>query len=180
VTAHRRILLRVLGRVVAVGLAAVVLGACGSSSGADAPAAAPLPDDLLPLLKGQVDCGGQKLLLVRQHFFDFTGDGVPDAIVAVRCDEGMGSPPSAVFAIAAGTAGPRVAGELLKPTAGEVVSDLDGAGSQAIVTTFAFGPTAPRCCPDLQVVHRYEWNGTAFDAGTGVATPLPSAGPDDG
>ncbi len=57
-------------------------------------AAAPLPDDLLPLLKGQVDCGGAKLLLVRQHLFDFTGDGVPDAIVAVRCDtEGMGSPP---------------------------------------------------------------------------------------
>src|SRR5581483_5013635 len=116
----RRILLGVLGRVLAVGLAALLLAGCGSSVGAEVPGAAPLPDDLLPVLTGQVDCGGQKLLLVRKHSFDFTGDGVRDALVAVRCDEGMGSPPSAVFAIAAGVAGPRVVGELLKPSAGEV------------------------------------------------------------
>jgi hypothetical protein len=138
-----------------------------------------LPDDLAGLLTGQVDCAGKPLVMVRQHAFDFTGDGVPDALVAVRCDTGAGSPPSSVFAIAADVGRPRIVGQLLSTSAGEVVSDLSGQGAEAVVTTFAFGPRAPRCCPDLQAVHRYHWDGTAFDAGIRVATPLPTATPGD-
>jgi hypothetical protein len=168
--------------VIAVGAAVfalALLAGCGAARSAIA-AARPLPDDLLPLLTGQVDCGGAKLVMVRQHSWDFTGDGVPDALVAVRCDTGAGSPPSAVFAVAAGLAGPSVVGELLQPADGEVVSDLSGEGGQAVVTAFAFGPNAARCCPDLVAVHRYRWNGTGFDPGTRVATPLPIATADDG
>jgi hypothetical protein len=161
----------------AAGLALVLLAGCGAAR--TAPSARSLPDDLLPVLTGQVDCGGGKLVMVRQHHWDFTGDGVPDALVAVRCDVGAGSPPSAVFAIAAGMTGPRIVNELLRPADDEVVSDLSGDGGEAVVTAFAFGPDAPRCCPDLQAVHRYEWTGTRFDAGTRVATPLPTATAND-
>jgi len=161
-----------------VAVAAVFLAVLAGCGGGSEPAARPLPDELLPLLVGQLDCGGSPLVMVRRHNYDFTGDGVPDALVAVRCDTGAGSPPSAVFAIAAGRNDPLIVGELLHPEAGEVVSELSGAGREAVVTTFAFGPNAPRCCPDLQAVHRYYWTGTGFDAGTRNTTPLPTASPD--
>ncbi|HEX3826467.1 MAG TPA: hypothetical protein VHV82_04260 [Sporichthyaceae bacterium] len=170
------------GQLVAIGVAASVVGllaGCGAARSTVA-AAAPLPDDLLGLLTGQADCGGAKLVLVRQHSWDFTGDGVADALVAVRCDTGAGSPPSAVFAVAAGGGGPRIVGELLRPADDEVVSELSGQGAQAVITAFAFGPNAPRCCPDLVAVHRYQWNGAGFDPGTRVATPLPTATADAG
>jgi hypothetical protein len=157
-------------------LALVLLAGCGGT----AKVAPALPPDLTAVLTGQVDCGGSGIVTVRQHNYDFTGDGVPDALVAVRCNVGAGSPPSAVFAVAAAAPGPRVVGELLKPEAGEVVSDLSGSGPTAVVTSFAYSPDAARCCPDLQATHTYHWNGTTFDAGTRTATPLPSTAPGDG
>ena len=159
-------------------LALLVLAGCGGGGGATvAPA---LPADLTAVLTGQVDCGGSGIVTVRQHDWDFTEDGVPDALVAVRCNVGAGSPPSAVFAVAATASGPQVVDELLTPQAGEVVSDLSGTGPTAVVTTFAYSPDAARCCPDLQATHTYHWTGTAFDAGTRIATPLPSTAPGDG
>jgi hypothetical protein len=120
------------------------------------------------------------MVMVRQHRYDFSGDGAPDALVAVRCDVGAGAPPSAVFAVLNSATGPRVVDELLTPDAGEVVSDLTGIGPTAVITTFAFSPGAPRCCPDLQATHTYHWDGAEFDAGTRTATPLPSTAPGDG
>src|SRR5262249_6391739 len=117
------ILLRVPGQWVAIGVAALAVGllaACGARAAGST--AQGLPDELLPLLTGQLDCAGSPLALVRQHAWDFTGDGVPDALVAVRCDSGAGSPPSAVFAIAAGAGRPSIVGELLRPSDNEVVS----------------------------------------------------------
>lgn len=159
-------------------IAALVLGAlagCGGGGGAPA-SAPPLPDELLGLLTGQVDCGpGAGVVLVRQHRGDFTGDGLADALLAVRCDTGAGAPPSAVFAIAARPAGPEVIDELLKPDLGEVVSGLDVTGPTAVVTAFGSSADAPRCCPDLGITHTYRWDGTAFDDGIRQATPLPEA-----
>jgi hypothetical protein len=165
---------------VAIGSLVLVLAglsACGG--GAGSASAAPLPAELLPLLVGQLDCAGRPLVMVRQHTFDFTGDGVPDALAAVRCDNGAGNPPSAVFAIAATRSGPQIVGRLLPQSADEIVSDLSGQDADAVVTAFAFGPSAPRCCPDLQAVHRYHWDGTAFDAGARTTAPLPTEGPTD-
>jgi hypothetical protein len=68
---------------------------------------------------------------------------------------------------------------LLAAEAGEVVTEVTGSGPEAVVRGFAFSPDAPRCCPDLEVVHRYRWTGAAFDAGVRTATPLPSARPGD-
>lgn len=157
-------------------LVLVLLAGCGGS-GTRTPA---LPPDLTGVLTGQVDCGDSGFVTVRQHNYDYTGDGVPDALVAVRCDVGAGSPPSAVFAVVAAAKGPQVAGELLTLDADEVVSDLSGSGPTAVVTTFAYSSDAARCCPDLQATHTYHWTGTAFDAGTRTATPLPSTAPGDG
>lgn len=117
--------------------------------------------------------------MVRQYRFDFDADGVPDALAAVRCDTGAGSPPSTVFAVKASPAGAVVVGKLLDAEAREVVTEVSGQGSEAVVSGFAFSPSAPRCCPDLEVTRRYRWTGQVFDAGTRVATPLPSAEPSD-
>jgi hypothetical protein len=84
-----------------------------------------------------------------------------------------------VFALVAAAQGPQVAGKLLDADAGEVVTEVSGQGPEAVVKGFAFSPAAPRCCPDLDVTHRYRWTGTAFDAGTRVATPLPTTAPGD-
>ncbi|HEY3603228.1 MAG TPA: hypothetical protein VGL04_01055 [Sporichthyaceae bacterium] len=164
--------------VVVAAVALVLLASCGGAAGPRG--AAELPPDLGGVLSGQLDCAGSALVTIRQHRYDFTGDGVPDALVAVRCDAGAGAPPSAVFAVAATKAGPRVVDELLTPDAGEVVSELTGIGPTAVVTTFAYSPDAPRCCPDLAATHTYHWDGAEFDAGTRVATPLPSTAPGDG
>lgn len=161
-----------LGTASVAPLAFVLIAGCGGGGPA---LAAPLPPELLDLLKGQMDCAGAPLVQVRQHRYDFTGDGVEDALVAVRCDPGAGAPPSAVFAIAARPKGPEVVDELLKADAGEVVSDLEAAGPNAVVTTFGFSANAPRCCPDLQISHTYRWDGTGFDDGTAQSSPLPQA-----
>ena len=134
-----------------------------------------VPPELVDLLTSEVDCVGAPLVQVRQHRYDFTGDGVEDALVAVRCDAGAGAPPSAVFAIAARPGGPEVLDELLSPEEGEVVKDLRAVGLNAVVTAFGFGPDAPRCCPDLELSHTYRWDGTTFADGTTESTPLPEA-----
>jgi hypothetical protein len=157
-------------------LALAALAGCGGGGPA---VAAPLPPELVPVVTGDVDCAGAPLVQVRQHRYDFTGDGVQDALLAVRCDAGAGAPPSAVFAIAARPNGPEVVDELLNPDDGEVVKDLQATGPNAVVTTFGFGPNAPRCCPDLEISHTYRWDGATFDAGTARSTPLPEAPPAD-
>ena len=151
----------------------LVLTGCGSGGG-PAPAAA-LPPELLDVLTTQVDCAGAPLVQVRQHRYDFTGDAVEDALIAVRCEAGAGAPPSAVFAVAAGPGGPEVLDELLSPDQGEVVKDLRAVGPSAVVTTFGFGPQAPRCCPDLEVRHTFRWDGATFGDPTTASTPLPEA-----
>lgn len=154
-------------------LTLLVLTGCGSGGG---PAtAAALPPELLDVLTAQVDCAGAPLVQVRQHRYDFTGDAVEDALVAVRCDAGAGAPPSAVFAVAARPGGPEVLDELLSPEKGEVVKDLQAVGPNAVVTTFGFGPQAPRCCPDLEVQHTFRWDGATFGEPTTASTPLPDA-----
>lgn len=153
-----------------------VLSGCG---GAKADAPPELPIDLVPAMTGQVDCGGAPLVMVREYRYDFTGDGVADALAAVRCETGAGSPPSTVFALVAAAQGPQVAGTLLDAEAGEVVTEVGGQGPQAVIKGFAYSASAPRCCPDLEVVRRYRWTGAAFDAGVRSATPLPSAQPGD-
>ncbi len=160
-------------------IAAGLLGLLSGCGGAQASAPPELPIDLLAAVTGQVDCGGDTMVMVRQYRYDFSGDGVQDALVAVRCDTGAGSPPSSVFALQAGEQGPLVVGKLLDGDAGEVVTEVTGQGSEAIVKGFAFSPTAPRCCPDLDVMHRYQWVGTAFGPGVRTATPLPTAQPSD-
>ncbi|MGQ0624222.1 MAG: hypothetical protein ACT4PP_06135 [Sporichthyaceae bacterium] len=151
----------------------LTLTACGSGSAA--PSGAPaLPDELLGVA-GELDCAGAPLVQVRRHSYDFTGDGVADALLAVRCDAGAGSPPSTVLAIAAHSSGPLVVAELLSADVGEVVSGLDNVGVNAVITAFGYSADAPRCCPDLQVTHSFRWLGETFDAGMRVQMPLPSA-----
>lgn len=161
------------GAAAAILVAVVALAGCAGSGKASV--AAPLPPELTDLLTTEVDCAGAPLVQVRQHRYDFTGDGIDDALVAVRCDAGAGAPPSAVFAIAARPNAPEVVDELLRPEDGEVVKDLQAVGPNAVVTTFGFSPKAPRCCPDLQISHTYRWDGFAFADGTAQSTPLPEA-----
>lgn len=161
-----------LSPVVAV-LVVAALAGCGGGS-ASSSVTPPLPDDLLPLVAAEVDCAGAALLQVRRHSYDFTGDGVADALLAVRCDAGAGSPPSTVLAIVARPGGPEILAEILAADAGEVVSGLDNTGASAVITAFGYSADAPRCCPDLQVTRSFRWLGESFDSGMRVETPLPS------
>ncbi|MGQ0844150.1 MAG: hypothetical protein ACT4QF_08440 [Sporichthyaceae bacterium] len=163
---------RALLSCIATACLAVVLSGCGGAQASSPPELGP---DLLPAMAGQVDCGDRPLVMVRQYRYDFDADGVPDALAAVRCDTGAGSPPSTVFAIKAAPQGALVVGKLLDGDAGEVVSDVSGQGAEAVVKGFSFSDDAPRCCPDTEVVRRYRWTGAGFDAGTRVETPLPAA-----
>ncbi len=132
--------------------------------------AAALPHDLSPTVTERMACGDIRqvavpVVTIREHRYDFTGDGVPDAIVAVRCDTGAGNPPSAVFALAAGLLGPEVVGELVDPAGGGVVSELRPDGAGLSVVSRAYSEDAPRCCPDVEVTYAFQWDGERFAPG---------------
>jgi len=61
-----------------------------------------------------------------------------------------------------------------------VVSDLTGVGPDRRGQHLR--PTRRRAAllADLAATHTYHWDGAEFDAGTRVATPLPSTAPGDG
>ena len=138
-----------------------------------------LPRDLSSAVTERMACGAIRgaavpVVTIREHRYDFTGDGVPDAIVATRCDTGAGNPPSAVFAIAAGLSGPEVVGELVGPAGGGVVSDLRPDGAALSVVSRAYSADAPRCCPDVEVTYAFQWDGERFAPGGTTRRPLTS------
>lgn len=98
---------------------------------------------------------------------DVTADGVPDALVRARCDAAAGSPPSSLFAYAgsAGAAGAVGGPAPLGPLVTERDDVLLGAvtvadGVVSVKATSWSGPDVPRCCPDVQRVLRWRWDGT--------------------
>lgn len=161
--------------VLLLGLLMVLLGACGHAPIASVSATV-LPADIVPTVTGPMGCGKVrkvpvKVVKIREQRYDFNGDGLNDAIVAVRCDTGAGNPPSAVFAVATTPAGPAVE-KLVDPRAGGVVSDLRPAGAELAVVSHGYSADAPRCCPDLEVTYAFRWDGARFAVGPTTHRPI--------
>ncbi|HEU4675251.1 MAG TPA: hypothetical protein VFS29_04650 [Motilibacteraceae bacterium] len=96
---------------------------------------------------------------------DVTGDGVPDALVKARCDAAAGSPPSSLFAYAGGEQGPTPLGPLVTERDDVLlgaVTVTDGVVS--VKATTWSGPDVPRCCPDVQRVLHWRWDGSSLTA----------------
>lgn len=95
---------------------------------------------------------------------DVTGDGVPDALVRVRCDAAAGSPPSSLFAYAGGAdGGPTPLGPLVTERDDLLLGAVTVAdGVVSVRATGWSGPDVPRCCPDVQRVLRWHWDGSAL------------------
>ncbi|MFJ9177374.1 hypothetical protein [Streptomyces sp. NPDC102360] len=111
-----------------------------------------------------LDCGPVKTAVVQKTAGDLDGDGRPETVAVVRCDAGVGTPPSGIYVVTqpAG-AKPRVVATLVTPkdnysaTAlaiqdGSVLADLDGYSSDSV----------PRYRPDVHEKAKWQWQDGAF------------------
>ncbi|MFD7294420.1 hypothetical protein ACFV9W_14130 [Streptomyces sp. NPDC059897] len=128
----------------------------------DRPAAVAAPDPAA--VRFPLDCGPVKTKVVRQAAGDLDGDGRPETVAVVRCDAGVGTPPSGIYVVTqpAG-AEPRVVATLVEPKDnysastlaiedGSVVAALDGYSSDSV----------PRYRPDVHEKAKWQWKDGAF------------------
>ncbi|WP_406483410.1 hypothetical protein [Streptomyces platensis] len=134
------------------------------------PAAAPDPSRVT----FPVDCGPNRLDVVKKASGDLDGDGTTETVAVVRCHSGTGSPPSGVYVLAqpAGRrAAPRIVATLLAPAQQRSVQTLavkDGGISAAVLGYST--RDIPRCCPDVRKSVKWQWKGGKF-----VQSELPAA-----
>ncbi|MFI5525119.1 hypothetical protein [Streptomyces platensis] len=134
------------------------------------PAAAPDPGKV----SFPVDCGPNRLDVVKKASGDLDGDGTTETVAVVRCHSGTGSPPSGVYVLAqpAGRrAAPRIVATLLAPAQQRSVQTLDlkDGGISAAVLGYSTRDV-PRCCPDVRKSVKWQWKGGKF-----VQSELPAA-----
>lgn len=140
------------------------------ATGGRPPAAAPDP----ARASFPVDCGPNRLDVVKKASADLDGDGTTETVAAVRCHSGTGTPPTGVYVLArpdrAGAA-PRVVATLVAPARQLTVQTLavrDGAISAAFLGYSTLD--VPRCCPDVRKGFKWQWKGGKF-----VQSELPAA-----
>lgn len=129
---------------------------------ADRPAAVAAPDPAA--VRFPLDCGPVKTKVVKKAAGDLDGDGRPETVAVVRCDAGVGTPPSGIYVLTqpAG-AKPRVVATLVEPKDnysattlaiqdGSVLAALDGYSSDSV----------PRYRPDVHEKAKWQWKDGAF------------------
>ncbi|MGW1378695.1 hypothetical protein ACWD6P_31140 [Streptomyces sp. NPDC002446] len=114
-----------------------------------------------------VDCGPNRLDVVKKASGDLDGDGTTETVAVVRCHTETGTPPSSVFVLAARPtdpkAPPRVVATLLAPEQRLSVQNLalkDGAVSAELLGYSDLD--VPRCCPDVRKNVKWQWQGGKF------------------
>ncbi|UYB43346.1 hypothetical protein SLV14_006310 [Streptomyces sp. Je 1-4] len=141
-----------------------------ATTGGRHPAAAPDPGKVT----FPVDCGPNRLDVVKKASGDLDGDGTTETVAVVRCHTGAGSPPSGVYVLAQPAerrAAPRIVATLLAPAQQRSVQTLsvkDGAISAAVLGYST--RDVPRCCPDVRKSLKWQWKGGKF-----VQSELPAA-----
>jgi hypothetical protein len=105
---------------------------------------------------------------------DVTGDGSPDAVVALTCATNNGSHPDqvGVFDGASNPASPRRIAVLIPAEAGIRVRQIAAAGGRVTVTGSKLAAHDPMGCPSVRVRRSFTWSGTRFVAGPQSVTTL--------
>lgn len=133
-------------------------------------AAAPDPSKV----RFPVDCGPNRLDVVKKTSGDLDGDGTTETVAAVRCHSETGTPPSGVYVLAQpadSKSAPRIVATLLAPAQQLSVQKLtikDGTISAGLLGYSTLD--VPRCCPDVHKSVKWQWQGGKF-----VQSELPAA-----
>ncbi|MCK7623113.1 hypothetical protein MUU72_08370 [Streptomyces sp. RS10V-4] len=140
-------------------------GATAAAAGATTAApAAPPPDPAR--VSFPVDCGPNRLDVVRTVSGDLDGAGATQTVAEVRCHTEAGSPPSGVYVLARPAdpkAPPRIVATLLAPDRRLSVQGLalDGRTVSATVQGYS-SPAVPRYLPDVHKTLKWQWQGGKF------------------
>lgn len=111
-----------------------------------------------------IDCPSEQVQVQGSEDVDFTGDGRPEAVRLVVCDTGAGNPSSMLVVFTAAPDGtPERLATLLSEADDEIVDQIEVSGTTVRATGEAYSSEdVPRCCPDVQVDERWDWNGSEF------------------
>ncbi|ARH90402.1 hypothetical protein [Streptomyces lydicus] len=133
---------------------------------------APAPDPAR--VSFPVNCGPNRLDVVRKVPGDLDGDGTTETVAVVRCHSETGTPPSGVYVLARptdGKAAPRIVATLLAPARQLSVQKLTV--GNGVISAGLLGYSTldvPRCCPDVHKDVKWQWKGGKF-----VQSELPAA-----
>lgn len=125
-----------------------------------------------------VDCGrpSVKIDVVDKGSTDFDGDGRKETVASVRCHSGTGTPPNALFVLAAAARPqdpPRVVATMLRTKERMTVQDLKVQGRTVSAKLLGYSsPSVPSCCPDRQRKVKWEWKDGKFAL---EAAPVPGS-----
>ncbi|MFF0743581.1 hypothetical protein ACFYVL_24610 [Streptomyces sp. NPDC004111] len=158
--------------VTATATAAVVAGAAllqpaAATASQTPPAAqsAPGPARALPAPDAKaaaypLKCRSGKTVLLRQAGGDLDGDHNPETVAAVRCDSGIGTPPSAVYVL---TGANRVVATLVEASEEQNVTELAVTDGSVTATLLGYSSDAvARCCPDKTQKVKWQWRNGKF------------------
>ncbi|MFG2192343.1 hypothetical protein [Streptomyces sp. NPDC048639] len=113
-----------------------------------------------------VDCGPERVEVVRQGSGDLDGDGREETVAVVRCKAGFGTPPNGIYVLAhpaSGKGSPRIVETFLDPKEGMNVSDFAVRGRTVSATLLGYSSKdVPRCCPDQQRKVEWRWREGKF------------------
>ncbi|MEU8353202.1 hypothetical protein [Streptomyces sp. NPDC048845] len=131
-------------------------------------AAVPVPEGAPDAAEADypLDCGGGGVQVLEDGASDLDGDGREETVAVVRCEAGMGTPPSGVYVLThAADPGypPRVLETLVDPAEGMTVTDLAVAGRTVSATLLGYSSKdVPRCCPDRRRAVKWQWQDGKF------------------
>jgi hypothetical protein len=97
---------------------------------------------------------------VHRRSGDLDGDRRPETVAVVRCDAGIGTPPSGIYVL---TAPHRVVATLLEPGEGQNVTELAITRGAVTATLLGYSSDAvARCCPDRTLKVTWQWRNGKF------------------
>ncbi|TSB32463.1 hypothetical protein [Streptomyces benahoarensis] len=113
-----------------------------------------------------LDCGPNRLDVVKQVSGDLDGDGTTETVATVRCHSDTGTPPDGVYVLARTSdakAAPRIVATLLDPSRKLSVQDLALHDGTVSATLLGYSTTdVPRCCPDVRTDTKWRWQDGKF------------------
>ncbi|MBU6533858.1 hypothetical protein ACFUIW_22555 [Streptomyces sp. NPDC057245] len=135
--------------------------ATGGSKNAPAHSAPPDPSAAAYPL----ECGPVDALVQKKASGDLDGDGRPETVAAVRCDAGMGTPPTGVYVLTRDTDSgePRVVATLVDPKDRHSVTGLTVRDGAVRATLLGYSSAdVPNCCPDVTEHAKWQWKDGTF------------------